>query len=64
MGVGFLVHRDMVSAVLGCGSVSSRLISVGHRTAPFNTAIIQIYAPTSGHDGMKPTTSTSSSRKS
>ena len=48
--VGFLVHKDMVSAVLGCRPVSSRLISIRLRTAPFNVTIIQIYAPTSGHD--------------
>ena len=27
-GVGFHLHRDMVSAVLGCQPVSSRLISI------------------------------------
>ena len=47
---GFLVHKDMVSAVLGCRPVSSRLISIRLRTAPFNVTIIQVYAPTSGHD--------------
>ena len=48
--VGFLVHKDMGSAVLGCRPVSSRLISIRLRTAPFNVTIIQVYAPTSGHD--------------
>ena len=48
--VGFLVHKDMGSAVLGCRPVSSRLISIRLRTAPFNITIIQVYAPTSGHD--------------
>ena len=48
--VGFLVHKDMESAVLGCRPVSSRLISIRLRTAPFNVTIIQVYAPTSGHD--------------
>ena len=48
--VGFLVHKDMGSAVLGCRPVSSRLISIRLRTAPFNATIIQVYAPTSGHD--------------
>ena len=48
--VGFLVHKDMGSAVLGCQPVSSRLISIRLRTAPFNVTIIQVYAPTSGHD--------------
>ena len=48
--VGFLVHKDMGRAVLGCRPVSSRLISIRLRTAPFNVTIIQVYAPTSGHD--------------
>ena len=46
----YLVHKDMVSAVLGCRPVASRLISIRLRTAPFNVTIIQVYAPTSGHD--------------
>ena len=49
-GVGFLVHKDVVNAVLGCRPVSSRLISICLRAAPFNITIIQLYAPTSGHD--------------
>ena len=48
--VGFLVHKDMGSAVLGCRPVSSRLISIRLTTAPFTVTIIQVYAPTSGHD--------------
>ena len=35
---------------LGCQPVSSRLISIRLRAAPFNITIIQVYAPTSGHD--------------
>ena len=49
-GVGFLVHKDVVDAVLGCRPVSSRLISIRLRAAPFNITIIQVYAPTTGHD--------------
>ena len=49
-GVGFLVHKDEVGAVLGCQPVSSRLISIRLRAAPFNITIIQVCAPTSGHD--------------
>ena len=49
-GVCFLVHKDMVSAVLGYRLVSSRLISIRLRAAPFNVTIIQDCAPTSGHD--------------
>ena len=39
-GVGFLVHKDVVDAVLGCRPVSSRLISIRLRAAPFNITII------------------------
>ena len=49
-GVGFLVHKGVVDAVLGCRPVSSRLISIRLRAAPFNITIIQVYAPTSGQD--------------
>ena len=49
-GFVYLVHKDMECAVLGCPPVSSRLISVRLRAAPFNVTIIQVYPPTSGHD--------------
>ena len=51
--VGFLVHKDIVKAVLGCRPVSSRLISIHLRAAPFNITIRQAYAPTSGHNDSK-----------
>ena len=41
---------NVVDAVLGCRPISSRLISIRLRSAPFNITIIQVYAPTSGHD--------------
>ena len=44
------MHKDVVGAVLGCQPVSSRLISIRLRAAPFNITIKQVYAPTSGHD--------------
>ena len=49
-GVVFLVHRDMVSAVLECRPVSSRVILVRLRAALFNITILQIYAIAYGHD--------------
>ena len=49
-GVRFLVHKDIASAVLGYRPVSSRLISIRLRAAPFNITIIQVYAPTFSHD--------------
>ena len=62
-GVGFLMHKGIVNAVLGCRPVSSRLISIRLRAAPFNITIIQVYALTSGHDDSEVDTSTSNSRK-
>ena len=50
MGLDFFVHKDVVDAVLGCRPVSSRLISIRLRAAPFNITIIQAYVPTSGYD--------------
>ena len=42
--------KDVVDAVLGCWPVSSRLIIIRLRAAPFNITIIQVYAPISGND--------------
>ena len=39
-----------MDAVLGCRPVTSRLISIRVRAAPLNITIIQVCAPTSGHD--------------
>ena len=53
------IWLSMVKKILLCGymeteqflkPVSSRLISIRLRAAPFNITIIQVYAPTSGHD--------------
>ena len=43
-------YKDMVSAVLGCRPVSSRLISIRLTAASFNVIIMQVYASTSGQD--------------
>ena len=39
--VEFFVHKGIVGAVLGCRSISSRLISIRLRATPFNITIIQ-----------------------
>ena len=52
-GVGFLVHKDIVNTVMGCRSVSSRLITIRLRAVPFNITIVQAYAPTSDYDDNK-----------
>ena len=62
-GVGYLVYKDVVDAVLGCLPVFSRLISIRLRAAPFNITIIQVYAPTSVMMTVRSTTSTSNTRK-
>ena len=48
-GVGFLVHMDIVNTVMGCRPVSSRLITIRVRAAPFNITMVQVYAPTSDY---------------
>ena len=52
-GVGFLVHKDIVNTVMRCRPVSSRLITIRPRAAPFNITIVQAYAPTSDYDDNK-----------
>ncbi|XP_072022944.1 craniofacial development protein 2-like [Amphiura filiformis] len=48
-GVGFIIHKDTVNAVMGCKPVSERLITLRLRASPFNITIIQVYAPTTSH---------------
>ena len=48
-GVGFLVHKDIVSSVMGCRPVSHRIITIRLRATPFNITIVQVYAPTSDY---------------
>ena len=50
LGVGFLVHKDIVKSVIGCRPISSRLMTMRLRASPFNITIIQVYAPTSSYD--------------
>ena len=52
-GVGYLVYKDVVDAVLGCLPVFSNI----------NITIIQVYAPTSVMMTVRSTTSTSNTRK-
>ena len=49
-GVGFIVHRDIVNAVMGCRPVFSWLITIRLRAVPFNITIVQAHAPTSDYD--------------
>ena len=49
-GVGFLIHKDTVNAIMGCQPVSSRLITIRLKASPFNITIIPAYAPTTDYD--------------
>ena len=49
-GVEFLFHKDIVNTVIGCRSVSSRLITTRLGAVPFNIRIVQAHAPTSDYD--------------
>ena len=62
--VVFLVHKDMGSAVLGCRPVSSRLISIRLRTAPFMSPSHRSMHQHLDMMTMKLTTSIGNSRKS
>ena len=52
-GVGFLVHKDTVKTVMGCRSVSSRLITIRLRAVPFNITVVKVCSPTSDYDDNK-----------
>ena len=49
-GVGFLVHKDIVSSSIGCRPVSSRLILIHLRAVPFSITVGQAYVPKSDDD--------------
>ena len=42
-----MVNKIVWNAVLGCNLKNDRMISVCFQGKPFNTMIIQVYAPTS-----------------
>ena len=47
--VGFLVHKDIVNAVMGRRKVCSRFITNRLRADPFSITVVQAYAPTSDY---------------
>ena len=47
MGVAIMVNKRVRNALLGCNLKNNRTISVRFQGKPFNTAVIQDYAPTS-----------------
>ena len=46
-GVAIMVNKRVQNAVLGCNLKNDRMISVRFQGKPFNTMVIQAYAPTS-----------------
>ena len=46
-GVAIIVNKRVQNAVLGCSLKNNRMISVHLQGKPFNTTVIQDYAPTS-----------------
>ena len=46
-GVAIIVNKRVRKAVLGCNLKSDRMISVHFQGKPFNSTLIQVYAPTS-----------------
>ena len=46
-GVAIMVNKRVRNAVLGCNLKDDRMISVCFQGKPFNSTVIQVYAPTS-----------------
>ena len=46
-GVAIMVNQRVRHAVLGCNLKNDRMISVCFQSKPFNSTVIQAYAPTS-----------------
>ena len=46
-GVAIMVNKRVRNAVLACSLKNDRMISVHLQGKPFNTTVIQLYAPTS-----------------
>ena len=46
-GVALIINKRAQNAVLGCNFKNNRMISVCFQGKPFNTTVIQVYAPTS-----------------
>ena len=46
-GIAIIANKRVQNAVLGCNLKNDRMISVHFQGKPFNTTVIQVYAPTS-----------------
>ena len=49
-GVAIMVNKRVQNTVLGCNLKNDRMIFVHFQSKPFNTMVIQAYAPTSRQD--------------
>ena len=45
-GVELIINKRIQNTLLGCNLKNNRMISVHFQGKPFNTRIIQVYAPT------------------
>ena len=45
-GLASIVNKRVQNAVLGCNLKNDRMISVSFQGRPFNSTVIQVYAPT------------------
>ena len=46
-GVAIMINKKVWNAILGCNLKNDRKISVCFQGKPFNSMVIQVYAPTS-----------------
>ena len=52
-GVAIMVNKRLRNAVLECNLKNDRVISVHFQGKPFNTTLIQVYAPASNFEDTK-----------
>ena len=52
-GAALIVNKRAWNAVLGCSLKNDRMISVRFQGKPFNTTVIQAYAPTTNAEETK-----------
>ena len=48
--VALIVNKRVLNAVLGCNLKNGRMISIRFQGKPFNTTVIQVYAPATSAD--------------
>ena len=48
--MAFIVRKEVVSSIIKCTPISSRLISIRISAKPHNITVIQVYEPTADHE--------------